>query len=516
MNRIMHRLHGKLRFVIFFILTFASVTASGDDKPVVALLDFTCSGLGQNDGLLVVDLLNLDLLQTDSCHVIGRLERNRLLSGFEVSSSERSFQKEYKEAGDRLFADFIAAGGIVKSDNTLVMTVHLFDVTFSKLIQTDNYTFASFTELIDSCRSVSGNILEKIEKAIHPDNPGTRILDSLSPIPFKERILFLLPKGSLDTETAGLKELLNLVLSGLIPSRRFIPFVSEVDYRNDANDDDVVRLLIRNRGCHYAAIIRREKNGVDFIVMDAEMKRMRAIPISVPFDAKTKSMSIIKEIEEKLPLLPQSVLAAELKDNILVEQKLDELLFSERILSKRWNIALYSRLFKSVFLDTYIPALSILSFETDAFWYYADTVGIGFGYGYSYNYPGTWSPSCNIIPFIHEHEFRIVPFAFRTGGVFSFSLNVIASLNLHNTVDVNGYKFNASDNKELMILYTKLGLNIGIVYNFNESLGIYWNGLFFNYAIPLLIWDTSSIPAYNPPNGSFSLDIGGPGIIYRF
>jgi hypothetical protein len=206
----------------------------------------------------------------------------------------------------------------------------------------------------------------------------------------------------------------------------------------------------------------------------------------------------------------------ELKDNIPVKQKPGVLHSAGQPLPRQWNIAVYSHLMKSVFLDTYIPTFSILSIESDAFWYYADTIGVGFGYGYSYNYPGTWGPACNIIPCIHEHELRIIPFAFRTDGALSFSCNVIAALNLHNTIDVNGYKFNASDNKQLMIFYAKLGVNIGIVYNITDSFGIFWNGLFLNYAIPLLVWNTVDGSTSALPLGSFSLDIGGPGIIYRF
>jgi hypothetical protein len=506
---------------MFFMLIISDFLLHAEEvKPVVAVLEFERGGVERIDMLLLVDMMGVNLLETDRCHVIGRLEQKKLLSGFEYAHAGGLSGKEYREAGERLFADFIITGYVDNNGRKVEFGVELFDVTFSRFLKTETYTLSSFEELISRVRPISQTLLDTIVSTHHAIKPGVRVFESLSPVPIKERILFVLQKGVLNPGDAELRKLANCVLYEMLSSRRFLPYLTEIIYVDGTIDKEETAIFLSESNCHYAAAVVRENSGYSFIVYDNDMIQRHAVVIDPVFDPVREAKRIARSIEEELPLLPQEILASEIKKNIMVEEKLDGLLFSEKLLAHRWEVTVYQRLLKPVLFYYYAPMLSVLSLEADLYWHYTPTIGLGVGYGYSFNYPGTFDRLMNTLPYIHQHEVRFIPLSFRTGGTLGFLINIIAAINLHNSYYIENHEVNGESyltySDETMICFAKLGLNIGMIFNLSHSFALYWNGLFLNYAIPIgehFNYDDTDREMNVRP---FSLDVAGLGIIYRF
>ncbi|MBN2535690.1 MAG: hypothetical protein JXB88_22620 [Spirochaetales bacterium] len=374
----MNILHGIMLFISFFLCTAIIHT---EEKPVIAVLDFISKGIPQKDVHMLVDLLSLNLLETESCYVIGRLERYKILKDLGYSSKTMLNKNDYKEIGERLFTDFIIYGKVARKKNLYEFELSLLNITFDNNTVSEKHTFPSMKEMIDTFRIISKNLISYIKKYNVTYDPGFRILDSLSPVPIKERILFFMQEGTVNEKDAGIKELLKHILSGLLLSRRFIPYFTEVMYEEDPFFTEKIHEFVKKRNCHYSAFVKKEKETYHFIIAGQDMVHILDIPFSLPVDPEQDSGLILASIYEKLPPLSQDILINEIKRNISVEEKLNNLLFSEKLLSHKWTISVYQKLLKSALLFFYAPMLSIISLESDVYFYYNNLLGAGLGYG---------------------------------------------------------------------------------------------------------------------------------------
>jgi hypothetical protein len=305
--------------VFLLLMTTDIVLFAQEEKPVVAVLAFECRGVKHTDMQLLVDIISINILETGKCHVIGRLEQKKLLAGFEYIPAGRMSEKEYREAGERLFADFLIGGYITDNGRTIEFIVELYDVTFSLLLKTETYALSSFEEMVLQARPISRKLLKTIEATYHGINPGLRVFESLSPVPIKERIPFLLPKGVLNETGAELKRLANRVLYEMLSSGRFIPYLAETTYTDGAiNTAEVIPLLAESK-CHYAAAVMKEDSGYSFVVYGINLIRLHTVVINTPFEPVFEAKRIAQSIEEELPFLSQEILAYEIKSNIMVE-----------------------------------------------------------------------------------------------------------------------------------------------------------------------------------------------------
>ena len=81
--------------------------------------------------------------------------------------------------------------------------------------------------------------------------------------------------------------------------------------------------------------------------------------------------------------------------------------------------------------------------------------------------------------------------------------------NAYNLADLNPYTI------EKLIMFVKSGVNTGISYSINDVFGFYWNGLTFNWALPVGEHFSYEDDSRWTDTRLFSLDIGGLGIIVR-
>ncbi|MBN1696213.1 MAG: hypothetical protein JW881_01755 [Spirochaetales bacterium] len=503
--------------ILVLVLSFAGPGLFADGKPVVAVLDFEGSGLPPVKCSMLVDLFNQNLLETSLCHVIGRYERNKLLKGFSRSSFDGESVNDNIEAGKQLFADFIVSGRIEKISGSFVVTVRLFNTLHSRFLVTETRTFTDFSELIDSCRPLTGILLTEIGAGGAGGDNEKKILDALSPVPVRERLLLILTNGTLDRDEAVIRDVMGRCLAKLLEDKRFIPMIDYMDRSVTGIDPGAMQSLLARRDCHYGVYVTGDEAGYTVEVFETASGVIMRIPIGFPLDPEREAAILAQSLNERLPLLSEQTLAKELSEHIATEKKLEELLYTNRLLSRRVIVSFYQKLLKPVLLFSYAPCLSIVSAEADVYWYYSPVLGLGAGYGYSYNYPGTMDSRLNTIPYIHQHEIRLIPFSFRTGGGIGILINAIATLNMHDSYHIEMHVEDpVTYSGEGMVFFSKLGAQAGVFWNIGESFAVYWSGLFFNIAFPLSAG--SRYPEFPDLKswGYLSFDVGALGIICRF
>jgi hypothetical protein len=506
--------------VFLFIVIYLSadlLCVNAQEKSVVAVLDFSRKGIMKEEMTVLTDVLIFNIIETGDLTVIGRMEGKKLLQAARYSKEFLSDQGNVKEIGKRLYADYIIGLILEKATKGYTLCVRVFDVSSPRLLGSALYTQRQIEAFINQSRDIAGDILGYVPKKIYRDTTADLVLESLSPVVIKERLLFILQKDVLTEQQAAHKEAILLVIQRLLSHDRFIPYMTEKNYHEEHIGADTIGNILMKRNCHYCAVIRKKSDVRHLVVYDEYCDERLSIPIDENLEPDAASDKMIAALEERLPFLPQETVVREVKKNILFEQKVEELLFSERLFSKKFSLSLQQSLFTSVFIYYYIPNINILSLKLDCYWYYNQTLGIGAGHGFSLVYPATFESGLTLHPLVQAHEVRLVPFSFRTGGKLGFLVNLMTTLIFQNAFDIirltGGDDFEVSN--EHIICFSKTGIGMGIAFNMSESFAVSWEGLSFHCAIPISGFTENNKNAMDEIN-PFSLDIGGLGFIYRF
>ncbi|MBN2441478.1 MAG: hypothetical protein JXJ04_09025, partial [Spirochaetales bacterium] len=199
------------------------------------------------------------------------------------------------------------------------------------------------------------------------------------------------------------------------------------------------------------------------------------------------------------------------EENLELEEKIEELLYLEKISSHSFNLRIYQKTIKSLFTPNLNPNLSLLSLESDFYWYYLNYLGLGFGYGFNLGYPGTIDSALNNHPLIYQHEFRIIPLSIRTSSTLSIVLDSVAALVFHDIYTITDHLDGPFTYTNAgLTLFLKFGINMGLLFHQSEKFALYLDIAFLYYTLPLI-----PHPQYDTIR-HFSGDVLGMGISIGF
>ncbi|MBN1698724.1 MAG: hypothetical protein JW881_14510 [Spirochaetales bacterium] len=509
--------HNLTDILLTAVILSAALPVCAQEQPVAAVMDFSRNGIMKDEMTVLRDILIFNLIETGEVIVVGRMEGNKLLRAAGYSNAFLSDEGNVKEIGKKLYADYIVGLMLDRDKNGYTLDVRVFDAAYPHLLGSARYTKPRVDDFMKQSRAIAADLLRFIPKETYRESVSDLVLESLSPVVVKERLLVVLPKQAETEEQAACKEALLLVIRRLLSHDRFVPFVAEIDYDETHIGAEAIGPMIVKKNCHYCALIREKSGALCFSVFDESCNERLAAAIGGRPDPDAAALEMIAALEDRLPLLSQETVIREVKKNILFEQKVEGLLFSERLFSKKFSFSLHQSLFTSVFVYYYIPNINIFSLSLDCYWYYERMFGVGAGYGVSLVYPATFESGLIHHPLVQTHEIRLVPFSFRTGGKLGFLVNLMTGLTFQNAFDIIRLAGDGDFelDSEHLICFAKTGIGLGISFNTSESFAISWGGLSFHYAIPVAGFTENNIAALEEIN-PFSIDIGGLGFIYRF
>ncbi|MBN2353335.1 MAG: hypothetical protein JXD23_12245 [Spirochaetales bacterium] len=497
--------------ILLLVLAAGPVLWGLEEKPVVAVFDFDAAGVGEEDALLAVDVLGYNLMESGRALVIDRKARNNLLKGFEVSRPAGADDAFFCEAGELLHADYIILGSLRSGGGPVSLALRLLRTETRKEVMSFTRDYAAVADLPADGRAVIKNMAAGLPPASGGRQEASRLLTDLLPAQIKERILFIAPEKTDDERAALYLELVNELISRLMGRDQLSLYYAALDHPEAAPDLERMRLLSRTRDCHAFAFIRERDGKPELAVYTNELETQCTVPLAAGTSARETIAAAAGKVDAALALIPQAIVVEELRRALVIDRKIDPLVYSEKTLSRPFAATVMHKIIKSGFAGEYQPLLNMVDFEGEFVWYYGKIVGMGLGYGFAYSYAGMIDRKLSDYPLIQHHEIRLIPFCFRTGGVIGFSAAVHAALHLHDIYDITYLpdESHAYDNLQT-IIYLRFGLNVGFDINFSETVALHIDAITLDYAVILA----------NPPEHMlrlpFSGDLGGFGVTFRF
>jgi hypothetical protein len=488
----------KCSIIVFIFLLFClyCFRLCAEDKPLLAVLDLTYSGISRKNALLLVDTIIMNMLETGRFHLISRTERNNLLMAKQYPLNDIINSKFYPEIGKLLYVDYLLGGNIEVRKKSVQLSVFLYEVESQAFRSKEEREYPGFEEMIQQIREPLHDLIDKAVLKTGVTQFSARVLEQLSPVPIKEKVLFVFPNNDCTTEQAVQKEMIYFLISLLTEDSRFLPYYIEISY--DMNEPPLDSFLnhAQLKNCNYFAFVKQEHESQppspSIVLYGEDLDEKLKVSLASPFQSEIKAYEIKKSMTD-LPPLSQNIVVQELRKNLYLEEKIHELLLVEKLFSKRFSFRYHQKLLKSIYTPAIHPGLNLFSFEADVYWFYLDIIGLGIGYGFSIGYPGTLDASLNNHPPVYQHEIRFDSIIFH--NIYRISSHIDSPLTYENA----GYTF-----------YMKAGINIGLLIPVSEHFLLYLDMFTPFYSLPL-------IPHPQDDNiRHFSLDLGGIGFNFTF
>jgi hypothetical protein len=496
-----------LCFILFFLLWQSGYCG---EKPLLAVLDLDYQGVSKRDATLLTDIMTMNIMETGKVHCISRLERTKLLKAHGFPLAESKIKEYYPEIASLIYADYLAGGMIKKEKTGYRITLHLYENAGQQIIKIKEAVYPDFDAGMNNMREFTIDFLSGVTFTFSPTDLSGKVTASLSPVPIKEKILFLFDAHHGTREWAHIKKLFYILITLFTEDPRYQPFFTESkeDVLGPASGE--FQMPGNSMDYQWIALCKEVKDQFYFILYTTYGEEKFAIPLDRDFSPEKKAEEIHARFND-LPPLPQGQLIKEIRKNLYLEEKIDELLYLEKISSHTCNVRFYQKTLKSLFTPNLNPNLNLISFESDFYWYYLQYLGSGIGYGFNLGYPGTIDSALNNHPLIYQHEFRIIPLSLRTASTVSIVLQNILALSFHNISIITDHldgPFTYSDAG--FTFYLKCGLNMGLLFHQSEKFALYLDIITLYYTFPLV-----PHPQYDNIR-HFSGDLLGAGVSLSF
>jgi len=400
--------------VVLLLTSFNSLHAQ--ELPVFAFLDLKTEGISQKDKQLLVDLISYNIFETERVVVIDRRERDKLLKGLGFSLFDNMDDGYYLEIGELLQADYIIRGSLLKKGESYSLHLRLIAIMSGEVINAIDSSYGSWQELIDDCRGVAAKFLKSFTAALHLNPVTSKLILALVPVRIKERILFVSPLQCTDNLQTSIKQMIHLVAADLLAHKNASIFITSLSYNISNPDLHALQKILKDRDCHSFAIITQENNQEYFSLYTVELELQHRYSINIKQSIKNSAVVLSANIARSLELLPQKIITQELEKAIIIDEKIEPLIFNEKVLSHQLSLICYQKFIKSALLVEYHPLFNLVGVEADFIWNYSKLLGVGVGCGYAYSYPALIDIKLADHPLISHFEIRAIPLNFRTGG----------------------------------------------------------------------------------------------------
>jgi len=137
----------RLLAVCLFAAAFVPLFAQ--DKPMIAVLDFSTDGVSRSEMKTIITLLSSALFQTRKFTVIDVNERERLLKELEFSVGECTDESCLLEVGRMLSAERIVVGNIGKVGTRYILSCKMLETESARTLNTADGIYASLDALVD-------------------------------------------------------------------------------------------------------------------------------------------------------------------------------------------------------------------------------------------------------------------------------------------------------------------------------------------------------------------------------
>lgn len=142
-----------IAFLIYFVLLLPGFCFTGDNRPIITILDFDVSGITKEEAKIVVDFITTHVVETGKYRVIDRMQRNALLEEIEWSVSDCTDTSCQLQVGKLLSASHIIVGSLGSVGNMFIMNIRLIEVGTGEALNTASKMYSDINALLKDSRS---------------------------------------------------------------------------------------------------------------------------------------------------------------------------------------------------------------------------------------------------------------------------------------------------------------------------------------------------------------------------
>jgi len=149
----------KIRFAFFILilLCFATVLFA-EGKPRVAIIDFTATGVSEDDAIIVTEIFRSKIITSCVFDVLERKNLKNILTENKLGLSGLIDQPG--EIGKLLGAEYLITGSFMKIGKKLVIAVNLIKVETGKIIGTSEMTIDNMDSVYDSLTLLTTKLIK--------------------------------------------------------------------------------------------------------------------------------------------------------------------------------------------------------------------------------------------------------------------------------------------------------------------------------------------------------------------
>ncbi|MBN1646568.1 MAG: hypothetical protein JW874_00925 [Spirochaetales bacterium] len=150
-------------FLFFILMIFLCISVYSQDpgKPVIAVMDFTASGVSEQEMKMVISLISSTLYQSELFKVIDIGQRDTLLDELEFSLSGCTDEACALEVGQMLAAELLVVGQLGRLGQRYAITLKLMNVENGETEGTADGVYVTFDEMVDGLGPLSGILVKK-------------------------------------------------------------------------------------------------------------------------------------------------------------------------------------------------------------------------------------------------------------------------------------------------------------------------------------------------------------------
>jgi hypothetical protein len=144
---------------ILLLLPLSAFTQMGEDRPVLAVLDFAAAGVSEAEARVYTEVLSTRIVSSNAYRVIDREQREAILQEIEFSLSDCSDESCQLEAGRLLSASRLVVGSIGRIGIWFIASARLIDVASGQTLRSVSEKYLSVEALLDGATALAGRTL---------------------------------------------------------------------------------------------------------------------------------------------------------------------------------------------------------------------------------------------------------------------------------------------------------------------------------------------------------------------
>lgn len=147
-------------FLNLAMLLLICFSASAQNRPLLAVLDFETESFSKSEMVAITSLITSDIFQSGKYDIIDAEQRNLILDEIEFSYSDCADERCQIEVGKMLSADLIVVGNISRLGSWLILSCKILEVKTTQTVAIANGRYRNIDQFIENVSGLTSQLLQ--------------------------------------------------------------------------------------------------------------------------------------------------------------------------------------------------------------------------------------------------------------------------------------------------------------------------------------------------------------------